>query len=204
MKKSKKINRRLNKKSCKQHYLEVFGFIKESRRQIYWVIGLFILLALVSFFLPVPARFEEFIKQIIQKMIESTAGLSTLELIGYIFFNNLLVSFIGIMFGILIGIVPIVLVLTNGYVLGYVARLSVNAQGLASLWKLLPHGIFELPAIFISLGLGLKLAGALFNKETDKTFVSRLGLAIKTFFLFILPLLLVAAIIEGVLIGLVS
>jgi stage II sporulation protein M len=154
--------------------------------------------------LPVPSSIVEMIKQVIQKMIEGTAGLSTFQLIRYIFFNNLLVSFLGIIFGIILGIVPIMLIITNGYVVGYVARISVEVQGFAVLWKLVPHGIFELPAIFISLGIGLKLASSLFSKEADKVFINRLKLAIKTFFLLILPLLLIAAIIEGCLIGLLE
>jgi len=198
MKKNKK------KRGCKKNYLEVLEFLKESRKMIYGVIGLFFISALTSFFLPVPASIVEIIKQVIQNMIESTEGLGTFQLIRYIFFNNLLVSFVGIVFGALLGIVPLILILTNGYVVGYVARISVEAQGFGVLWKLFPHGIFELPAIFISLGIGLKLAGALFNSEADKTFINRLKLAIKTFFLLILPLLLIAAIIEGLLIVLLG
>jgi len=195
-----KQNKKSSKKSCKQHYKEVFNFIKDSKKHIYLVIGLFILSALVSFFLFIPIQIEEMIKQIIREMIEKTAGFNTLQLVGYIFFNNLLVSLIAIIFGVLLGIVPVLLTIVNGYVVGYVAQMSVDSFGIASLWKLLPHGIFELFAVFVSLGIGLRLAGALFDRNSDKTFISRLRLAIKTFFLVILPLLLIAAIIEGILV----
>ena len=55
----------------------------------------------------------------------------------------------------------IILIVFNGYVLGFVAELAVkspkNPLGILILWKLVPHGIFELPAILISIGLGIKL-----------------------------------------------
>ena len=41
----------------------------------------------------------------------------------------------------------------NGYVIGFILEKSVLIDGLGVLWKLVPHGIFELPAIFISFGL---------------------------------------------------
>ncbi|MBM3247314.1 stage II sporulation protein M [Candidatus Pacearchaeota archaeon] len=199
-----KVIKTKKSKSCKKHYSEVFNFIKDSRKPIYWIIAIFFIFAFVSFFLPVPSELVEIINKVIQDMLESTLGLSAFDLIKYIFLNNLAVSFIGIIFGILLGILPIILSLINGYIVGYVAKLVVDTGGVLSLWRLFPHGIFELPAIFISLGIGLKLAGSLFSSEADKTFLIRLKLAIKTFFLLILPLLFIAAIIEGLLIVLLG
>ena len=37
----------------------------------------------------------------------------------------------------------------------------------SDLFRLLPHGIFELPAIFISLGLGLRFGMFIFQKEKE-------------------------------------
>jgi len=41
----------------------------------------------------------------------------------------------------------------------------VQTDGFLSLWRLLPHGIFELPAVFISLGMGLKIGMFIFQKK---------------------------------------
>jgi len=42
--------------------------------------------------------------------------------------------------------------------------LSVGIEGYGILWRLVPHGIFELPAVFISLGLGIKLGTFIFRE----------------------------------------
>jgi stage II sporulation protein M len=122
------------------------------------------------------------------------------ELTSFIFRNNLQSSFFGMIFGVVFGIFPIITIIANGYLLGYVASVAVNAEGILSLWRILPHGIFELPAIFISLGLGLKLGTFIFQKEKIKSLKKNLIKSVKTFILIIIPLLIVAAIIESALI----
>ena len=79
---------------------------------------------------------------------------------------------------------------------------KVEKAGFFEMWRLLPHGIFELPAVFISLGLGIRLGTTLFNrnvKNIDKEIFRRLRNSFKVFIFIVLPLLVVAAIIEGVL-----
>ena len=88
--------------------------------------------------------------------------------------------------------------------MGYVCKLTVGVEGLASLWKLLPYGIFELIAIFLSLGFGFSLGMTIFHKNPEAGFKRKIIMIVKTFFLLIIPLLLIAAIIEGVLIGLLG
>ncbi|MEI6731787.1 MAG: stage II sporulation protein M, partial [archaeon] len=70
----------------------------------------------------------------------------------------------------------------------------------SSFWKIVPHGIFELPAIFVSLGLGIKLGAFVFGPERKKEFVRRALASLKVFVYVVLPLLIIAAIIEGMLI----
>jgi stage II sporulation protein M len=79
--------------------------------------------------------------------------------------------------------------------------MRVQSSGLTSLLNLLPHGIFELPAIFISLGLGLKLGTTWFKKNIAETFRKYFWESLRVFVWIILPLLSVAAIIEGLLIA---
>ena len=108
--------------------------------------------------------------------------------------------------GVFFGIYPIIGIIGNGVVLGYVFSLVIAEEGIVSLWKILPHGIFELPAIFIALGLGLKLGGFVFAdkgkkfKELKKRFYQ----SVNAFLMVILPLLVLAAIIEGILIVLLG
>jgi stage II sporulation protein M len=89
--------------------------------------------------------------------------------------------------------------IVNGYLIGFVANMVVSQEGVLVLWRLLPHGIFELPAIFISIGLGIWLGMGVFYDV--KTLKHRLVSGLKVFLALILPLLVIAAIVEGILIG---
>jgi len=103
----------------------------------------------------------------------------------------------GILYGFALGIFPVLSIFANGYVVGYVVSSSVSSSGVLSLLDLLPHGIFELPAIFISFGMGIKFGSFLFYKEKAKKFVEFFVNSIRVFIFVVLPLLIIAAIIEG-------
>jgi len=68
----------------------------------------------------------------------------------------------------------------------------------------LPHGIFELPAIIISFALGIKLGSFVFAKEPWAELRRFVINCIRIFFFIVIPLLVIAAIIEGILIGVVG
>jgi len=104
--------------------------------------------------------------------------------------------------GMFLGIAPVLFSLFNGYLLGFVALMAVNEQGFLSLWRIFPHGIFELPAVFISLGLGMKLGSFIFQRNKAESFKDFLWNSLRVFLLIVLPLLIIAAIIEGTLIAL--
>jgi len=61
-----------------------------------------------------------------------------------------------------------------------------------------------LPALFISLGLGLRIGTFIFEKDKIKTLKIYLIKSIKVFFFVIIPLLVIAAVIEGSLISLMG
>jgi len=203
------MNKKIVKKQVKENYFirslkESLAFVRESKKYILWAVFIFLAFALIGFFIPVPNFILEVIREKIKSLLLETQGLDTLGLVQYIFLNNFLVCLIAILLAFIIALVPVVLALTNGYVLGYVCRVSVNQEGIFSLWKLLPHGIFELPGVLIALGLGLSIGSSLFTKNPEKEFFRRLSLALKVLFFIVLPLLVFAAIIEGCLIGLLG
>jgi len=66
-----------------------------------------------------------------------------------------------------------------------------------TLWKLFPHGIFELPAVFISLALGMKLGTFIFQKKKMNSFKDYLWNSFRIFIFVVIPLLVIAAFIEG-------
>lgn len=190
-------------------YKKAFSFIKESRNFIYIAILIFFIFMAFGFFFQdiINSFFNLFFKinlnkeilDYIKVILQETQGMGFSGLFGYILFRNLQSSFFGMVFGIILGIFPIMALIANGYLLGFVALISVKANGIFVLWKILPHGIFELPAVFISLGFGIKLGTLIFKRnEFKESFFNYLRL----FLLIVFPLLLIAAIIESFLITL--
>jgi len=119
----------------------------------------------------------------------------------FILKNNFTSSFFGVLTGLLFGIIPLVITAVNGYVLGFVSVRTVEITGSGSvLLRLLPHGIFELPAVFISLGLGLRIGYALFLSRSKAEFLSVFKDSFKALLFIVLPLLVLAALIESALI----
>jgi stage II sporulation protein M len=187
--------------SLKNEYKESFNYLRESRKFIYSIIVIFFLFALIGFFVPVPNSIVEQILKFVQELMEKTQGMSYLELTKFIFLNNLQSSFMAMIFGVVFGILPIIAAIGNGYILGFVSLLSVKEQGIFILWRLLPHGLFELPAIFISLGMGLKFGTFIFQKKKFDSFKNYFWNSFRVFLFIVLPLLIFAAIIEGSLIS---
>ena len=197
--KSKKFN-------LKEEYKESWSYIIESKKFIYFIVSLFFIFTLIGFFIPAPESVSEQIFKFIKELLEKTEGMSQGELVRFIFFNNFKSSFFGMIFGILLGIFPFFAAVANGYLLGFVASITVENGGFITLWRVLPHGIFELPAIFISLGLGLKMGLIIFQKGSFLHKFESLRRyfwnSLKVFLFIVLPLLITAAIIEGTLISL--
>ena len=195
---TKKRKRSFN---LKKEYNECWKYLKQSKKFIYAIVGLFFAFALIGFLVPAPEFIQEQIMNLFEDILAKTEGLSTLGLMRFILFNNAKSSFFGMALGILFGIFPIFVTVMNGYILGFVSEMSVSNSGVSSLLSLLPHGIFELPAIFISLAMGLKLGTWAFKKDKNKFLREDLVRILKIFLLVIIPLLIIAAIIEGILIG---
>ncbi|MCR4284623.1 MAG: stage II sporulation protein M [archaeon] len=186
--------------SLSKNYSLCWKFLKETKKYILFAIILFAFFFIVGFLFPI--FFREQIINLLIELADIFFGKTLIEGIIAIFFNNLQASFFAIIFGIGFGIIPLIIAVTNGYLLGFVSREASNIEGPLILWRILPHGIFELPAVMFSIGIGLRLGVSLFSKErkTKKEFKE----AIRFFIFVIIPLLLIASIIEGCLIFLMK
>jgi len=202
MKKTKKRQESFLQK----HYSLSWLYIKESRNYILFIVLIFLLGFLISLNYK-PTEIVELIKSFVERLMEETEGLSTWEMVIYILNNNLKNSFISVLLGVFVGIFPFLTALINGYVLGFVVEKSMQVEGVGVLWLLLPHGIFEFPAVILALALGIKLGFFWSNKKRNglkKEFLRRFENSLRVFLFIILPLLVIAAIIEGILISLVG
>jgi len=180
-----------------RNYKKSWKFAQKSRWFIVFSLGLFSLAFLIGFAFPVFFRAEIF--AFIEELILKLEGKSVLELVIFIFLNNLQASFMVMTLGVLVGVFPIMACVVNGYLLGFVAREAVAVEGILTMWRILPHGIFELPAIISSIGIGIKIGFSVFDKKLKYNLKEGLR-----FFVFVVfPLLVVAAVIEGLLVGFV-
>ncbi len=148
----------------KKNYTLSFRYIKECRNHILFIILVFLFSALVALYYQ-PVFIVNVIKDMIKNLLEETFGLNMWQMIVFILNNNLKSSFFGMLLGIFLGISPIFVSIVNGYILGFIAEKSVGIEGFSVLWRLLPHGIFELPAVLLSLALGTKLGTFLFSAK---------------------------------------
>jgi uncharacterized membrane protein SpoIIM required for sporulation len=130
---------------------------------------------------------------------ESVVTLKPLASSG-IMTNNLSVSFSMFALGITGGIGTIYMLIVNGLLLGVIGAATAHAGMALQLWSFVaPHGVLELPAIFIAGGAGLEIArGLLFPgllPRRDSLEVA--GSRAARLLLGTVPMLVVAGVIEG-------
>jgi uncharacterized membrane protein SpoIIM required for sporulation len=114
--------------------------------------------------------------------------------------NNLSVSFSTFALGITAGIGTIWMLMLNGLLLGVVGAACLQSGMSQQLWSFVaPHGVIELPAIFIAGGGGLLIAkGLLFPGVLPRsTSLAQEGGRAVRLVLGIIPMLIVAGTIEG-------
>jgi len=133
--------------------------------------------------------------------VKNFRGLSKLELAAAIFLNNTLKTVLAILLGSLFGIIPAVFLLGNGIALGVIFSLSGQTRGLwLSLLSIVPHGLLELPAVFLGTSIGLMVGSRVmkqFFRPPETTIGSELVQGLRFFITVILPLLFIAALVEA-------
>jgi len=151
---------------------------------------------------------QETLDDVLQQAINGTK----FDLAKAIFFQNLKVTSYELFLGAFFGFVPIVSLVFNFFTLGFLSAPSVYPVAFPEasfplstfLLLIVPHGIFELPAIFISAAFGLKLGwGWLLPGSTGKrwqVFKSAFADSVRIFPL-VFVLLVIAALVESYVTG---
>lgn len=114
--------------------------------------------------------------------------------------NNLSVSFSAFAMGITAGLGTIWLMMVNGLMIGVIGAATWKAGMALQLWSFVaPHGVLELPAIFIAGGAGLEIArGLLFpGLLPRKESLAQAGGRGAQLLLGTIPMLVIAGVIEG-------
>ena len=122
-----------------------------------------------------------------------------------IFINNARATFIAIIYGLVPFVrLPVMLLGVNAAVIGLFGAyyLNNNFSMLEYLAGILPHGIFEIPAIIIALACGMYLCRCITenirSKDKKKGVVGNtLKLTLRVFVFHVIPLLIAAAFVEA-------
>ena len=139
----------------------------------------------------------------LKSMVEGVADLTLVGLLFIIFFNNCLVALLASLGGLLFSILPLIIILTNGFFVGIVFYFVLDTVS----WNffiagILPHGLVELPVIFFSTAMGLWLGRCFFKylflkTETKVSLFLKIKKVFYTYVFVVVPLLFLAAVIES-------
>lgn len=134
------------------------------------------------------------------QFVQMFAGIPRWKLALAIFANNSLKTLMAILLGTVLGIVPGIFLLANGVALGVAFSLSIQTRGLwLALFSILPHGVLELPAVFLGTSIGLLLgaqAARRLTRRSEVTLGAEMFHGIKFYCTVIVPLLIAAALVE--------
>jgi uncharacterized membrane protein SpoIIM required for sporulation len=195
---------------------EIFRFYGTTypmifRRNLPWIataFGLFMLGALAGMLLTLthPNFMHLFLGERMMDSIEhhkmwtdSIVGIKPLES-SRIMTNNLFVTMLVFASGITAGTYTLFLLVFNGLLIGVVGTACWLSGMSLSLWSFVaPHGVLELPAIFVAGGAALRIAQAMlfpgYLSRRD-SLVKNGGEAVRLF-LGTIPMLIVAGLLEG-------
>ncbi len=119
----------------------------------------------------------------LQELARIIAKLPAWAMFGFILLKNISAVLFSFVLSPLFLVVPIVSLLMNGWLIGAVANTVVAEQSIGYLLAgLLPHGVFELPALFIAqaaaLSFGVAAMRAVFDtsKREELTITLRMNL----------------------------
>ena len=171
-------------------------------------IKIHILVIMLVFFLSTTSGFihssmdSEYAKQSLMEingLLSSIKDLSSSGIMLFIFLNNAVKSLIILMLGIGFGLLPLLFIAYNGYIIGVIMYVVAEERGFTYfIAAIMPHGIIELPMIFISAAIGLKIGTEMLRSITGKTAAINMEFlrGIRFYFYRVMPLLFVAAVIE--------
>lgn len=133
------------------------------------------------------------------EMFKWIMGLHPLLIMLAIFLKNFVACAMSVLLGLGFGLVPLLVLTTNGFMIGVVSYSIIHKQGLLYLFAgIVPHGIIELPTILLGISIGFRLGYLLvltiLGEKGDLAGETRI--AIHFLVRWFLPLLFLAAAIE--------
>lgn len=151
-----------------------------------------------------PNSFRDFVNNLYPDLQSQKGNLTYWNTFGTIYQRNVTAAGITVLLGLLYRYLPLIIVFYNGLIVGLVAvgMLVLGLPVLLLLGSILPHGIFEIPAMLIAGALGIHLS-YMAKGEGVKGRLRALTQS-QNAILLILVLLFIAALIESGLITLLG
>jgi stage II sporulation protein M len=132
-------------------------------RYVVFLSAFFFAVFLTGFLAPIPGKLD--LLGTLMEAFEPFLTLPPWKMFFVILLNNSAKTFVALVLGILFGILPLIAVATNGYILGIVYLFVSGKVGYVQAAKsVLPHGVLEIPAVILSAAYGLWL-GVTFGKR---------------------------------------
>lgn len=191
----------------KKQYQDCFTFFKEIKKVMMLTVVIFIIIVVVSAVVlqqnpdVIYSMINDFMSMANESGIVNDAGnISSVHL----FWNNLRACLMSISFGVIPFLfLPFISLITNAALIGATFGLySMFGMPMTSLLaELIPHGIFEFPAILLSLSLGMYLCKEItmkiLGKRKEKPIGETFAYVFQFFLCMIVPLLFIAGFVEA-------
>jgi len=151
-----------------------------------------------------PSSIRQQMTEVFQAVVGNYQGLAG----GMLFFNilvqNVMATIFVLISGVFGGVIPVFAIGSNGFGLGVLYHQAAEVAGTSkAALKVLPYGVFEIPALLIAASYGLWLGVTVLRKMRGKeSTLLRVNIehAFRRYFAVVFPLLIVAATIETALI----
>lgn len=195
-------------KFISRQYVRAFSLLREARIFLATVTGLFVISGVIGYFLTIVFSefFNEFMNTVRETLMESAifddeGNISAIML----FINNARAALVGIGQGFMPFVfAPVFSILLNGSLIGIVLGFQGNGGAsvpLLFLTGIMPHGVFELPALIISWATGMLLCYSMikliFGKLDGDGFFELLKRTAAVYCCLVIPLLIIAAAVEA-------
>lgn len=197
------LNRRI-----KSNYVEEWRFFR-SKLLFVFILSCFILIITAIFVYIYSMSHPHLIESGIKKsehLVKAYQGTSNSMKCIKIFLNNLLVSVETTVLGAIPFLfLPIWMAVKLGYVLGVIFIFDLRLRGLSVgyfITTVMPHGIFEIPALLYSVSIGIYITIEVSkkivtkNRKSSISFLDILKKVYNSYVLVIIPMLFLATMIE--------
>jgi len=151
-----------------------------------------------------PSSIRRQMTEMFQAVVGNYRGLAGGALFFNILVQNVTATIFVLLSGVIVGIIPTFAIGSNGFGLGVLYRQTAELSDYSkAALKVLPYGVFEIPALLIAASYGLWLGVMVVRRMRGKESTllrSNMEHAFRRYFAVVFPLLIVAAAIETALI----